>query len=118
MGNRALRICPRTSGLVALSAAAHEGPRCGELISPDTQRAENMGKSMKYYLQFKRPTDPFYRTYGSLNSAREVMEALRTGRQLDSNLHYIWARYHPDITITPKPHFLPIAFSSRGPETT
>jgi hypothetical protein len=48
---------------------------------------------MKYYVQYKRFAEPFYRTYGSLNSAREVMDVLRTGRQLDSNLHYIWARY-------------------------
>lgn len=72
---------------------------------------------MKYYLQFKGPTDPFYRTYGSLNSAREVMDQLRTGRQLDSNLHYIWARYHPDVTITSKPHIRPIALRPLGPET-
>ena len=38
-------------------------------------------ESMKYYVQYKRSAELFYRTYGSLNSAREVMDVLRTGRQ-------------------------------------
>jgi hypothetical protein len=73
---------------------------------------------MKYYVQYKRSADSFYRTHGSLNSAREVMDALRTGRQLDSNVRYIWARYSlPDIKTTPqKDSFQPIAVRSRGPE--
>jgi hypothetical protein len=53
----------------------------------------NGTESMKYYVQYKRSAEQFYRTHGSLNSAREVMELLRTRRQRDSNLHYIWARY-------------------------
>ena len=76
---------------------------------------------MKYYVQYNRPTDPFYRTQGSLNSAREVMDVLRTGRQLDSNLHYIWARYQspPDILTNPERQcFLPTTGRSLGPEIT
>jgi len=75
---------------------------------------------MKYYVQYKRFAEPFYRTYGSLNSAREVMDVLRTGRQLDSNLHYIWARYQSpfDIVTNPKRQTLPSTVRSPGPETT
>jgi hypothetical protein len=71
------------------------------------------GESMKYYVQYKRSAEPFYRTYGSLNSAREVMDVLRTGRQLDSNLHYIWARYQspPERQAS-----LPTTLRSLGPE--
>jgi hypothetical protein len=78
-------------------------------------------ESMKYYVQYKRSAEPFYRTYGSLNSAREVMDVLRTGRQLDSNLHYIWARYQspPDILTNPeRQSFLPTTVRSLGPEIT
>jgi hypothetical protein len=59
---------------------------------------------MKYYVQYKRSAEQFYRTYGSLNSAREVMDVLRNGRQQDSNLHYIWARYQsaPDMPANPE----------------
>jgi hypothetical protein len=65
----------------------------------DGSTIPNVGESMKYYVQYKRSAEQFYRTYGSLNSAREVMDVLRTGRQRDSNLHYIWARYEspPDM---------------------
>jgi hypothetical protein len=76
---------------------------------------------MKYYVQYKRFAEPFYRTHGSLNSAREVMEVLRTGRQLDSNLHYIWARYQspPDSVTNPEPQsFLATKVRSPGPEIT
>src|SRR6516164_7379081 len=48
---------------------------------------------MNYYAQYKRSAEQFYRTYGSLNSAREVRDVLRTERQRDPNLHYIWASY-------------------------
>ncbi len=73
---------------------------------------------MKYYVQYKRSADSFYRTHGSLNSAREVMDALRTGRQIDANVHYIWARYSPaDIKTSPqKPSLQPIAVRSRDPK--
>ncbi len=58
---------------------------------------------MKYYVQYKGSADLFYRTHGSLNSAREVMDALRAGRQLDRKVSYIWARYSvPDAETTPK----------------
>jgi hypothetical protein len=75
---------------------------------------------MKYYVQYKRSADSFYRTHGSLNSAREVMDALRTGRQIDSNVRYIWARYSlADIKTSPqKPSFQPIAVRSHDPEPT
>jgi len=76
---------------------------------------------MKYYVQYKRSAEQFYRTYGSLNSAREVMDVLRTERQRDSNLHYIWARYQspPDIQANPeRQSFQPTAVRSRGPEIT
>ena len=47
----------------------------------------NVGvESMNYYVQYKRSAEQFYRTYGSLNSAREVMDVLRTERQRDPNL--------------------------------
>ncbi len=75
---------------------------------------------MKYYVQYKRSADSFYRTHGSLNSARarEVMDALRTGRQIDANVHYIWARYSPaDIENSPqKPSLQPVAVRSRDPK--
>jgi hypothetical protein len=71
---------------------------------------------MKYYVQYKGPADSFYRTHGSLNSAREVMNALRAGRQLDSAVRYIWARYSlPDIATTPQKH-QPIAGRSHDSE--
>jgi hypothetical protein len=76
---------------------------------------------MKYYVQYKQFAEPFYRTYGSLNSAREVMDVLRTGRQLDSSLHYIWARYQgpPDILTNPeRQSSLPTTARSLGPEIT
>jgi len=75
---------------------------------------------MKYYVQYKRLAEPFYRTYGSLNSAREVMDVLRTGRQRDSNLHYIWARYQrpSDIVTNPEGQSSLLAVRSLGPEIT
>jgi hypothetical protein len=78
-------------------------------------------ETMKYYVQYKRSAEPFYRTYGSLNSAREVMDVLRTGRQLDSNLHYIWARYQspPGILTNPeRQSLLSTTLRSLGPEIT
>jgi hypothetical protein len=76
---------------------------------------------MNYYVQYKRSGEPFYRTYGSFNSAREVMDVLRTERQLDSNLHYIWARYQspPNMPTNPvRQSFLPTTVRSRSPEIT
>jgi hypothetical protein len=83
-------------------------------------RRDSGVESMKYYVQYKRFADPFYRTYGSLNSAREVMDVLRAGRQLDSKLHYIWARYQtaPDIVTNPKRQTLPSTVRPPGPEIT
>jgi hypothetical protein len=78
-------------------------------------------ESMKYYVQYKQSVEQFYRTHGSLNSAREVMDVLRTGRQQDSNLHYIWARYQspPDMPANPeRQSFQTTAARSRGPEIT
>ena len=75
---------------------------------------------MKYFVQYKRLAEPFYRTYGSLNSAREVMDLLRTGRQLDSSLHYIWARYQspPVIVTNSEGQSSLLAVRSLGPEIT
>jgi len=76
---------------------------------------------MKYYVQYKRFAEPFYRTHGSLNSAREVMDVLRAGRQLDSGLHYIWARYQspPDSVTNPaRQSSPPSKVRSPGPEIT
>jgi hypothetical protein len=71
---------------------------------------------MKYYLQYKRSDEQFYRTHGSLNTAREVMEVLRTGRQLDSNLHYIWARWQSSPANPDWQSVQPTTIRSLGPE--
>jgi|SRR5437762_743825 hypothetical protein len=78
-----------------MAAGESSGWCCSRVIiaEPTVKWLVNVGvERMKYYLQYKRSAEQFYRTHGSLNTAREVMEVLRTGRQLDSNLHYIWAR--------------------------
>ena len=76
----------------------------------------NVGvESMNYYVQYKRSAEQFYRTYGSLNSAREVMDVLRTERQRDPSLHYIWASYQSPPGLIGNGN-LPDAVRSCGPE--